>query len=57
MPRYSPEQLKEMAQEWSVDRTAGGEKSFQVVMQLCLHTGLTPGDIVQRIERLASCEN
>lgn len=53
MSRYSSEQLRAMAQEWVVDHIAGGEKSFQVVMQICLRTGLAADVVVHRIESLA----
>lgn len=53
MSKYSPEQLKEMAQEWVADHTAGGDKSFQVVMRICIATGMAASDVCAEIEALA----
>ncbi len=54
MSKYTPEQLKTMAQQWVVDHTAGGEKSFRVVMTIAMVTGLAVDEIVNRIEAMAS---
>ena len=54
MPRYTRNELTEMAQQWVVDHTAGGEKSFQVVMQICLRTGTAANDVCDKIRALAS---
>lgn len=54
MPKYTRDQLRDMAQEWAVDHTAGGEKSFQVVMQLCLKTGLGADTVIEKINALAA---
>ena len=53
MPRYTRDQLRDMAQEWVVDHVAGGDKSFQVIMQLGLRTGLAADTIVEKIKALA----
>lgn len=53
MSKYSPERLKEMAQEWVVEHTAGSEKAFRLVMVISIMTGLAPEEVVERIEAMA----
>lgn len=53
MSKYTREQLTEKAQAWVVDHTAGGEKSFQVVMRICIVTGMAANDVCDKIRALA----
>ena len=53
MPKYTRDQLRDMAQRFMVDHTAGGEKSFQVIMQIGMRTGLAADTIVEKINALA----
>ncbi len=53
MSKYSPDAIREMAQEWVVDHTAGGERSFQVAITLSIVTGLGIDEVVDRICALA----
>lgn len=50
--RYSTENLRTMAQTVLADKAQNGARSFQLVMQLCLITGLRAEDVLSRIERL-----
>ncbi len=53
MPKYSPKQLKGMAQTFLVDHAANGDKAFAVVMTMSLRTGMSPDAIVGKIKELA----
>ena len=57
MCRYTREQLADKARMWVVDDAAGGDKAFQVVLQLSILTGLSCSLIVERIETLAAGED
>ncbi len=54
MSKYSTDELRARAQEFMVDHIAGGERAFRTVMQVSLFTGLSPSDVVTKIEELAN---
>lgn len=48
--KYTPAQIKDMANHMIEDYAAGGESSFIVVMMLSVRTGVPVGDIWNRID-------
>lgn len=54
MSKYTPEQLKSMAQEALESRATGGVDYLFLVMTLCGRTGLTEREVERRIEQLAA---
>jgi len=54
MPKYTPKQLKSMAQTFIADRAADGDRSFRVIMSIALVTGMHPNLIVTKIKELAA---
>lgn len=54
MNKYTPGQLKGMAQEALDSRATGGVDYLFVVMTLCGRTGLAEREVERRIEQLAA---
>ena len=54
MPKYSPEQLKAMAQVWVESWKANSTESFVLTLNVSLRTGLTIEQVEARIVELAS---
>lgn len=53
MPKYPPEQLRLMAQEFLAAQAVGDERAFFVVVMLAVNTGLTAEECQARIEMIA----
>ena len=52
MSKYTPEQLKQAATIVLEDKKKNGGRSFQLVMQMCIITGMKAEDVLARIETL-----
>lgn len=52
MPRYTPQQLSAMATEAIQDRDASGHRYLQLVMTLCVMTGLSSQEVERKIEAM-----
>lgn len=53
MSKYAPEGLNNMANIVLHDLAARGEKSYLLIMQVAVKTGLTAQEVVNGIARLA----
>jgi len=54
MNKYTPNQLKDMAQQALADRAQGGIDYMFLIMTMCQRTGLSSDEVERRIEQLAN---
>jgi hypothetical protein len=54
MAKYSQEQLKRMAIEVIEAESQGDDRAFELIMAMALKLGMTPNDVMTRIDQLAA---
>ncbi len=52
MSKYTTQQLSAMAQTALDDKASGGHKYLQLVMTLCMMTGLAADEVERKIEAM-----
>ena len=54
MNKYTPNRLKDMAQQALADRAQGGIDYMFLIMTMCQRTGLSSDEVERRIGQLAN---